>query len=280
MGWFSALFRRGGSEDQLLADLETLLLQADVGPSLTETLIASLRALPRDERHHEGFKNALKRELSALIAETPSDFFSTTPLVLLILGVNGVGKTTTIAKLAHHFKPLGRAVLAVAGDTFRAAAVEQLRVWGERVPFDVVSQGEGADPGAVLFDGLAAAKARNKDLILVDTAGRLHTKKPLLDELGKLVRVMDKFDSTLKRRVLLVLDATTGQNGLVQAKIFSETVPIDGAILTKWDGSSKGGMLFSIGRELKLPIAFIGVGEKMDDLKPFDKMEFVGQLFS
>lgn len=275
----SALFRRPSSAESLLESLESLLLEADLGPRLTEDLISKLRQLPKDSQTPETFKAALKSELSTYLQASVSHESALQPLVILIVGVNGVGKTTTIAKLAHYWKSRGKRVITIAGDTFRAAAIDQLKVWGERVGFEVVAQTPGADPGAVVYDGLTAAKARKSEVVIIDTAGRLHTKKPLVDELSKIERVMAKFDATLPRQTLLVLDATTGQNGLAQAKVFSEAVKIDGAILTKWDGTAKGGVVFAIGKELGLPIAFIGVGEAMGDLKPFEPVAFVEALF-
>ena len=272
----SQMFRQDRGVNVLLSELEQVLLEADLGPRLTDDLIARLRALPK-EKTPEGFKRALKIALSSYVRSFPSPDPRHGPMVFLILGVNGAGKTTTIAKLAHFWKSRGKQVMVIAGDTFRAAAIEQLKVWGERVGFEVVAQTPGADPGAVLYDGLSAAKARAADVVLVDTAGRLHTKKPLLDELSKLDRVMGKF--ALQQERYLVLDATMGQNGLAQARVFSEALPVDAAILTKWDGSAKGGVLFAIGRELGLPVAFVGVGEGMGDLEPFDPEQFITALF-
>lgn len=274
------LFRGTSSVDQLLDNLEELLLLADVGPRLVASLLAALRALPKGKKTLEGLKAALKSELLTCVkAHRMPEAPGPKPAVILLLGVNGVGKTTTLAKLAYFLKQSGKSVLAVAGDTFRAAAIEQLAVWGKRLDIPVVAQGPNSDPGAVLYDALGAARARGVDVVLMDTAGRLHTKKPLVDELAKLGRIIDKIDPSLPRYAYLVLDAVTGQNGLAQAKIFSQALQIDAVILSKWDGSAKGGVLFAIGRELGLPIAFVGTGETLEALQAFDPRAFVAALF-
>lgn len=284
MGFVSrltALFRRSSGGDVLIDELETLLIEADLGPRLAAELCRSLKDLPSHERNDSAHLQAMLKEKLAEHVRAfspPHSEEGKRPRVILLLGANGVGKTTTLAKLAHHFESKGQKVLAIAGDTFRAAAIEQLKVWGERGQFDVIAQKPQADPAAVVYDGLSAARARGVDLVLIDTAGRLHTQEPLLAELKKIDRVIAKFD-TVERQAYLVLDANTGQNGLLQAKVFSETLPIDAVILTKWDGSGKGGVLFAIGKELKLPLAFIGVGEKLDDLVPFNPERFINGLF-
>lgn len=277
----SQLFHRTVTGEVLIQELEALLIEADVGPRLTEELCGELRRLPASMKEDPAqLKSALKSKLARYLRLPPSPPKESRALAILVLGVNGVGKTTTIAKLAYYFKTQGNHVLAIAGDTFRAAAIEQLGAWGKRVPFEVIAQSQGSDPAAVVFDGLSAARARKADVVLVDTAGRLHTKQPLIDELKKIERVMAKFDSFLQKQTYLILDATTGQNGLAQAKVFCEAVKIDAAILSKWDSSAKGGVLFVIGKELDLPIAFVGVGERLDDLKPFEPQHFIDELLA
>lgn len=273
------LFGRGGNREALLLELEGVLLESDAGPRLTQELLDFLRALPKESDHAEGLKQALKDRLKTYVRAHEPKLEKDHLHAWLILGVNGVGKTTTLAKLMARFKQSGTRVIAIAGDTFRAAAIEQLQVWGKRLGVDVIAQSFGADPGAVIFDGLQAARARKMEVALIDTAGRLHTKTPLIDELRKIERVITKFDATLPRQTFLVLDSTIGQNGLAQARAFSEAVKIDAAILTKWDGSAKGGVLFAIGKELGLPIAFVGIGEKAEDLRPFDVDVFIEGLF-
>ena len=204
---------------------------------------------------------------------------STSPSVLLFIGVNGVGKTTSIGKLAAQLKKQGKKVLLCAGDTFRAAAADQLEIWAERAGVDIIRQHEGADPGAVLFDALQAAKARHVDVVLCDTAGRLHNKQNLMNELGKLRKIIDRECPDSVCETLLVLDATTGQNGLIQARQFKETAGLTGIILTKLDGTAKGGIVIAIAQELQVPVKFVGLGEGIDDLKPFDPKEFVSDLF-
>ncbi len=269
----------------LLEDVETQLLAADVGLEATDQIIANLKkALDRKRLGDpEAFMKALREELQAILA--PSDIplqleATTKPFVILIVGVNGVGKTTTIGKLAKQFQGDGKKVMLAAGDTFRAAAVEQLQVWGERNNVPVVAQATGADSASVIFDAYQAAKARQTDILIADTAGRLHTKDNLMTELEKIVRVLKKQDADLPHEILLVLDATTGQNALSQADSFHKSVNLSGLVLTKLDGTAKGGVVFALAKRVGVPIRFIGVGEQIDDLRPFNAQQFVDALFS
>ena len=252
-------------------DLEEALILADVGMDTAVDAVAQLkkRAYAKLLTHEEDVKNALRDILTEkLSVGDPALDLSTRPSVALIIGVNGVGKTTSIGKLAHRLKNEGKKVLLCAGDTFRAAAADQLEIWAERAGVDIVRQNEGADPGAVLFDSLAAAKARNTDVVLCDTAGRLH----------KLRKIIDREAPNAAKETLLVLDATTGQNGLIQARQFKETAGLTGIILTKLDGTAKGGIVIAIAQELQVPVKFVGLGEGIDDLRPFDAREFVNDL--
>ncbi|MFK7731321.1 MAG: signal recognition particle-docking protein FtsY [Pseudomonadales bacterium] len=272
-------------DDDLLEELETLLITADLGMEATAEIVENLtRSVRRKEVDDpEALLEALQSELRGLLAsqEAPLEIDnSKSPFVILMVGVNGVGKTTTIGKLAKRFQSEGKSVMLAAGDTFRAAAVEQLQVWGERNDVPVVAQHTGADSASVLFDALEAAKARNVDVLLADTAGRLHNKSQLMDELKKVVRVLKKIDPEAPHEVMLVLDAGTGQNALSQAKYFQEDVGVTGLTLTKLDGTAKGGMIFAIGKQLDLPIRYIGVGEQVDDLRVFHSDEFVSALFA
>lgn len=267
----------------LLEDIETLLLTADVGISATQAIIQSLTdKLERKQlRDPEALRLALKDELRAVLAPCTQPLDTRrdpSPFVLLVVGVNGVGKTTTIGKLAKRFQQQGQSVMLAAGDTFRAAAVEQLQVWGERNDVPVVAQHTGADSASVIFDAVQSAKARGIDVVIADTAGRLQNKDNLMSELQKVVRVMKKLDEQAPHEVLLVLDAGTGQNALSQAQVFQQAVGVSGLALTKLDGTAKGGIIFAIARQLQLPIRFIGVGEKIDDLRPFEADAFVDAL--
>jgi fused signal recognition particle receptor len=232
--------------------------------------------------HPEALQSALREELLQLLkpCQQPLDVAGHKPYVILMVGVNGVGKTTTIGKLANRYKAEGRSVMLAAGDTFRAAAVEQLQVWGERNDVPVIAQHTGADSASVLFDAVQAAKARGADVLIADTAGRLHNKENLMEELKKVVRVMGKLDPLAPHEIMLVLDAGTGQNALAQASHFQEAVGVTGISLTKLDGTAKGGVIFAIAKKLSLPIRFIGVGEAAEDLRPFDADEFIDALFS
>lgn len=267
-------------DDELLAQIEERLLLADVGVSATQQIIQDLtQQLARKELNDgEVLKAALKAELVKILKpyEHPLTI-TTTPFVILMIGINGAGKTTTIGKLAYHFSD--KKVMLAAGDTFRAAAVEQLKVWGERNQIPVIAQHQGADSASVLFDSLQAAKARQMDVLIADTAGRLHTKENLLEELKKVIRVLKKLDPHAPHETLLVLDATTGQNALAQAQQFKKSLGITGIVVTKLDGTAKGGILFAIAKQLQIPIRYIGVGENIDDLQPFNAESFVEALF-
>ena len=271
-------------DDDLLEEIETQLLMADVGVEATTEIIAKLtdRVSRKQLADADALYTALKDELAGLLenAEQPLDTNrSEGPFVLLMVGVNGVGKTTTIGKLAKKYQAEGKSVMLAAGDTFRAAAVEQLQVWGERNNVPVVAQHTGADSASVLYDALQSAKAKNTDILIADTAGRLQNKDNLMQELEKVVRVMKKLDPQAPHEVMLVLDAGTGQNAMSQAKLFKEAVGVSGISLTKLDGTAKGGIIFAIAKQLDLPIRYIGVGEQVDDLRPFQAKEFVKALF-
>lgn len=273
-------------DDELMEDLETQLLLADVGIDATSEIIDNLsaRVSRKELKEPEALYRALQEALAELLSPVakPLDLpeKGQGPFVILMVGVNGVGKTTTIGKLTQRFQAEGRSVMLAAGDTFRAAAVEQLKVWGERNSVPVIAQHTGADSASVIYDALAAAKARRIDVLIADTAGRLHNKSHLMEELKKVRRVMAKLDDAAPHEVMLVLDAGTGQNALSQATTFDEAIPITGITLTKLDGTAKGGMIFALAKQLGTPIRFIGVGESMDDLRPFVADDFVGALFS
>ena len=271
-------------DDDLLDDVEAQLLSADVGIEATDQIIANLKKrLNRKQLLDSAeFIRALKIELQEILkpCEVPLKINnSEKPFVILIIGVNGVGKTTTIGKLAKRFQSQGHGVMLAAGDTFRAAAAEQLQVWGERNNVPVVAQTSGADSASVIFDAYESAKARKIDILIADTAGRLHTKNNLMNELEKIVRVLKKQDERLPDEILLVLDATTGQNALNQAENFHATANLSGLVLTKLDGTAKGGVVFALAKRLSLPIRFIGIGEQIDDLRLFDSQQFVEALF-
>ncbi len=275
--------------DDLWDELEETLISSDVGVQTTERIMGILheRATAEQMMHGADLRAALKEELELLLGEPePLMFSDTSPItVLLMVGVNGVGKTTSIAKLANLLKRQKHRVMLAAGDTFRAAAVEQLKTWGERINVPVIAHQQGvdpksvADPAAVVFDAMQAAQARGTNVLIVDTAGRLHTKTNLMDELKKIVRVLQKYDPEAPHEVLLVLDATTGQNGLAQAKQFVQDSGVSGVILTKLDGTARGGIVFAIASELGLPIKFIGTGERVGDLAPFNAEQFINALF-
>ena len=268
-------------DEEFYDELEESLIMADLGASVAADAIKRLRDAVYNNKiqNGEGVKQALRDilEEKLSVGDTALDL-STKPSVVLIIGVNGVGKTTSIGKLAHRFKQEGRRVLLCAADTFRAAAADQLEIWANRAECELVRSKEGADPGAVLFDSLAAAKARGVDVVLCDTAGRLHNKANLMNELSKLRRIIDRETPDAAKETLLVLDATTGQNGLQQAKVFKETAGLTGIILTKLDGTAKGGICIAIAQELGVPVKFVGLGEGIDDLQPFDVKEYVGAL--
>ena len=268
-------------DDDFYEELEEALILADIGAATAADTVAQLRK--RVSQKLLGRADEVKDALRDILAEKldvgdPSMDLSTQPSVVLIIGVNGVGKTTSIGKLAARYKSEGKKVLLCAGDTFRAAAADQLEIWADRAGVDIVRQHEGADPGAVLFDALQAAKARNVDVVLCDTAGRLHNKQNLMNELAKLRKIIDREVPDAAKETLLVLDATTGQNGLIQARQFKETAGLTGIILTKLDGTAKGGIVVAIAQELKVPVKFVGVGEGIGDLRPFDAREFTREL--
>ena len=266
-------------DDEFYDSLEEALLAADVGVTATETVIEDLkdRAFQEKIKKPEDAKELLKEILVENIDYETEEY--SYPLVILLSGVNGVGKTTAIGKLAHMCREQGKSVVVAAADTFRAAASEQLEVWGERAGVRVIRHSEGADPAAVVFDAVSSAKAKNTDVMLVDTAGRLHNKKNLMEELKKICRVVDRELPNADFRKYLVLDETTGQNAVQQAEIFSEAIDTDGIILTKLDGTAKGGVVLAISIGLELPVLYVGVGEKIDDLIPFDAQDFVDALF-
>ncbi|MEX0605771.1 MAG: signal recognition particle-docking protein FtsY [Marinobacter sp.] len=271
-------------DEDLLEEIETTLLMADVGVTATSEIIESLTAKLERKQLKDGdaLRQALKEELRSLLANSSQPLDLTTekkPYVILMVGVNGVGKTTTIGKLAKHFQADGKSVMLAAGDTFRAAAVEQLQVWGDRNKVPVIAQHTGADSASVIFDAVQSAAARNIDVVIADTAGRLQNKDNLMSELQKVVRVMKKLDENAPHEVMLVLDAGTGQNALSQAQVFQQAVGVSGITLTKLDGTAKGGIVFAIARQLQLPIRYIGVGEQVDDLRSFDAETFVNALF-
>ena len=265
-------------DDAFYEELEEALILADIGVETATDAVAQLRKrvsarlLTRADEVKDALRDILAEKLDV---GDPALDLSTQPSIVLVIGVNGVGKTTSIGKLAKQLKSQGKKVLLCAGDTFRAAAADQLEIWSQRAGVDIVRQNEGADPGAVLFDALQAAKARGTDVVLCDTAGRLHNKQNLMNELAKLRKIIDRECPDSSCETLLVLDATTGQNGLIQARTFKETAGLTGIILTKLDGTAKGGIVIAIAQELGVPVKFVGVGEGIDDLKPFDPAEFV-----
>jgi fused signal recognition particle receptor len=285
-GLGSLLLGKKAIDQDLMDELETRLLTADVGIKATTAIIEELTArLKRKElADSDALYVALKDIMSAMLkpCEAPLQIPAGLgkPFVILMVGVNGVGKTTTIGKLARRFQQEGRSVMLAAGDTFRAAAVEQLQVWGERNQVPVVAQHTGADSASVIFDAYQSARAKHADVLIADTAGRLHNKSHLMQELEKVVRVLKKLDDEVPQEILLVLDATTGQNALSQARTFTEVVKVSGIVISKLDGTARGGMVFAIAKELGLPLRFIGIGEKAEDLRPFAAEAFVDALFA
>ncbi|MDM1708701.1 signal recognition particle-docking protein FtsY, partial [Thiopseudomonas alkaliphila] len=273
-------------DDDLLDELETRLLMADVGVEATTTIMQNLtqRVSRKELADSEALYKALQQELASLLQPVSKplviDNQAANPYVILVVGVNGVGKTTTIGKLASRLQKEGKKVMLAAGDTFRAAAVEQLQVWGERNQIPVIAQHTGADSASVIFDAVQAAKARGADVLIADTAGRLHTKDNLMEELRKVHRVIGKLDASAPHEVLLVLDAGTGQNAINQTKQFHEAVPLTGLALTKLDGTAKGGVIFGLAKQFEIPVRFIGVGEGIDDLRDFVADDFVQALFA
>ena len=283
-GLADLLVGRKEIDDELFEDIETQLLVADIGVEATDTIISALtEKVGREELvDADALYDALQDELRKLLVPVDQPLVidaQKKPYVILMVGVNGVGKTTTIGKLARRFQNEGKSVMLAAGDTFRAAAVEQLQVWGERNNIAVIAQHSGADSASVIFDAVQAAQSRGIDVLIADTAGRLHTKANLMEELSKVVRVMRKLIPDAPHEVLLVLDAGTGQNAINQAKEFRQAVGVSGLVLTKLDGTAKGGVLFALAKTTGLPIRFIGVGEKLEDLRPFEAEEFVQALF-
>ena len=276
------MFRRNALDDDFWDDLEESLIVADVGATTTIELLDALRARVAEQKVSEpaAVRGILRDEMIARLKTSGAgkEFSDDRDTAILIVGVNGAGKTTTIAKLAHTAKSNGQKVILAAADTFRAGAIQQIQVWGERVGVDVIAHQSGGDPGAVVFDAMQAAKARNANLVIIDTAGRLHTQTNLMEELKKVRRIVERQAGDFDQRVLLIIDGTTGQNGLIQARSFMEAVACDGVVLTKLDGTARGGIVLAIAGELGLPVLFVGTGETLDDLAVFDPDEFVDAL--
>ncbi len=284
-GMANLLIGKKEIDDELFEDIETQLLVSDVGMDATKRIMDNLaeRVSRKELFDSDALYTALQEELTAILGDSKNHFEvddSKKPFVLLVVGVNGVGKTTTIGKLAKRLQQEGKTVMLAAGDTFRAAAVEQLQVWGGRNDIPVIAQHTGADSASVIYDALQAAQSRKVDVLIADTAGRLHNKSNLMEELKKVKRVLGKLDPEAPHEVMLVVDAGTGQNALNQAQLFDEAVGVTGITLTKLDGTAKGGIVFSLAEKTRLPIKFIGVGESIDDLRPFDPKEFVEALFA
>ncbi len=269
-------------DDALFEELEEVLIMSDVGFETSSEIIERLRQKTREEKITEAadIQAALQEIIGDILSEDDESFeIKTSPAVILVIGVNGVGKTTTIAKLAHMYKEQGKKVILAAADTFRAAAIDQLQIWADRVGVDIIKQQEGSDPASVVYDAISATKARGGDVLICDTAGRLHNKKNLMEELSKIHKIIDRELPDAQKESFLILDATTGQNALSQAKNFGEVSDVTGIVLTKLDGTAKGGIVIAIKAEQKIPVRFIGVGEKMDDLQPFDARDFAKALF-
>ena len=268
-------------DEDLFEELEELLISADIGVNTSMEILDELRDIVKSDRikDPEEVKRKLFEILRRMIGEHEPLNLSTKPSVVLVIGVNGVGKTTSIGKIANDLKHKGKKIVVAAADTFRAAAAEQLTVWCDRAGVDIIKQAAGADPASVVFDAINAVKSRGADVLIIDTAGRLHNKKNLMDELAKIDRVIGRELPNAAKETLLVLDATTGQNAVLQAKEFKEASKITGLVLTKLDGTAKGGIIISIRKELGIPVKFIGVGEKIDDMKPFDSKDFASALF-
>ncbi|EGA69873.1 signal recognition particle-docking protein FtsY [Vibrio sinaloensis DSM 21326] len=282
---FFGLFKGKQIDDDLFEELEEQLLIADVGMDTTLKIIENLteKASRQELKDGEALYGLLKEEMAEILSNVEQPLqvdTSKTPYVILMVGVNGVGKTTTIGKLAKQFQAEGKSVMLAAGDTFRAAAVEQLQVWGERNGVPVVAQHTGADSASVIYDAIESAKAKGVDVVIADTAGRLQNKANLMEELRKIVRVMKKVDDSAPHEIMLTLDAGTGQNAISQAKLFSDVAPLTGITLTKLDGTAKGGVIFALADQFQIPIRYIGVGEGIDDLRPFETQEFIDALFS
>ncbi len=282
------IFAKGKIDEEFLTELEEILITSDVGVETAQRIIESIKRKTKEKKYEsqDELNELVRSEITnALVkgAHNSTDPFEfpahTKPYVIMVVGVNGVGKTTTVGKLAHNYKSAGKKVLIGAADTFRAAANEQLEVWGKRAGVEIVQQLQGSDPAAVAFDTVQSAKSRGADVVIIDTAGRLHTKTNLMEELKKIKRVITKVSAEAPHEVILVLDATTGQNAIQQAKLFNESVGLTGLVITKLDGTAKGGVIFAVSNALKVPVRFIGVGEKIDDLQPFDAEKFVEALF-
>ena len=281
-GRLNDLFLGAGElDDDFYDELEEILVSADVGITVTEEILDELRARTKEAHIREASlaKDVLFEILREMVGEHEGLKLTTTPSVILVIGVNGVGKTTSIGKMAAQLKSEKRRVIVAAADTFRAAAAEQLTVWCERAGVDIIKQAAGADPASVVYDAIQAAKSRKSDVLLIDTAGRLHNKKNLMDELAKINRIIDRELPDADRENLLVLDATTGQNAVLQAKEFKNAADITGLVLTKLDGTAKGGIVLSIKKELNIPVKYIGVGEQIDDMQPFNAEEFTRAMF-
>ncbi|MGD9901382.1 MAG: signal recognition particle-docking protein FtsY [Spirochaetales bacterium] len=274
-----SIFTGGELNDEFYEELEYVLIGSDIAASTTDEIIEDLKNTAKTEKLKtaEDVKSALRKVLINILEKVEIEAFEY-PLAILVVGVNGVGKTTTLGKLANYFKEEKKEVLLVAGDTFRAAASDQLSEWAKRVNVKIVKHKEGADPSAVVYDGIASAKAKDTDVVLIDTAGRLHNKVGLMEELKKIARTVEKNYEEANFKKYLVIDATTGQNAISQVKYFDEAVGIDGIILTKLDGTAKGGIVLTIMNELNIPVTFIGVGEKLDDLQPFSAVDFVTSI--
>ncbi|HHV29320.1 signal recognition particle-docking protein FtsY [Acetivibrio mesophilus] len=273
----------GKIDEELFEELEEILITSDVGIDTSMKIIENLKSRVKETKTTDPakVKELLKEELSQILSQGESELkLDTTPSVILVVGVNGVGKTTSIGKIANLLKSKGKKVILAAGDTFRAAAIDQLEIWSNRVGVEIIKHSEGSDPAAVVYDAVQAVKARKADVLICDTAGRLHTKKNLMEELKKVFRVIDRELPGVSREVLLVLDATTGQNAISQAKTFGEATDVTGIVLTKLDGTAKGGIIIAVASELNIPVKLIGVGEQIDDLQRFDAKEFAEALFS
>ena len=268
-------------DEELLEELEEILIMSDIGVETSTEIISRLRNRIKLEKisDEEGVKTALKQEIQAILDKVANNLeLKTTPAVILVVGVNGVGKTTSIGKIANNLKKQGKKVVVAAADTFRAAAVEQLEIWANRAGVDIVKRQEGSDPASVVYDAIKITKEKNADVLICDTAGRLHTKKYLMDELLKIGKVIEKELPGASKETLMVIDATTGQNAIIQVKAFKEVVPITGLILTKLDGTAKGGVVIGIVNENSIPVKFVGAGEKIDDMEVFNSEEFVNAI--
>ena len=270
-------------DEGLLAELEEILITSDIGVKTTQELLDTLTAKVQRKELEDAdlLRQSLQEQIFQILSrqEKPLNLEAARPFIIMVIGVNGTGKTTTVGKIAQKFKAQGKSVLLVAADTFRAAAIEQLEIWGQRVNCEVIKQKSGSDPSAVVFDALKAAKSRSSDVMIVDTAGRVHTKINLMEELKKVKRIVDREVPGAPHEILLVLDATTGQNAIAQAKMFNQSLGVTGIVLTKLDGTAKGGILIAISDELKIPLRYIGIGEKVDDLREFNARDFVEALF-